>query len=316
MLATPSVSGDEEAFGELMAELFRAAGADAVEIDLAGNVVARKGKAPTRAVCCHMDTVGYMVSETGEDRATLLPVGGSTPAAVQRAVLHGPKGDVPGLVVDTGKTGSTVFEPLDPTALKSIQLGDRVSYVCEPVVAGGRVMAPYLDNRLGCYLAVRALAEADEVVAVATVAEETTVSGARQVRGALEGVDAVLILDVTYGDAHGEPNPIRLGEGPVISWMDSSVPLKRAVDDVEAAAASVKVKLQREVCAAGGSDMLAFLEADRPMWTAFLGVPSRYNHRAVEVVDLGDVEAMAKVVRSWCKRPAPGTSNKRGRRRR
>lgn len=315
MLATPAVSGDEAEFAALMVELFEAAGADEVSIDLSGNVVARKGE-PTRAVCCHMDTVGYMVQEVAETKATLLPVGGSRPAALQRAVLHGAKGDVLGLVVDAGKDGGVAFEPLDPAGTRRIQVGDRVSYASEVTVAGGRVMAPYLDNRLGCYMAVRAVAECKDVVAVATVVEETTCMGAKHVRDALEGIDAVLIVDVTYGEAHGEANVIRLGEGPVVSWMDSLMPLRVAVEDVEAAARTAKVKLQREVCDAGGSDMNAFVDADRPMWTTFMGVPSRYNHRPVEVVDLADVEGMCRVVRAWCRRPAPGTSNKSKRRRR
>lgn len=315
MLATAAVSGDERAFGELMVELFEAAGADEVTVDLSGNVIARKGS-PKRAVCCHMDTVGFMVQEVGEQRTRLLPVGGTSPAAVQRAVLHARGGDVPGLVVYPGKAEGMAFEPLDPAALKGIEVGDRVSYAPEVLVAGTRVMAPYLDNRLGCYLAVRAMAEAEDLVALASVAEETTVMGAKHARRALADVDAMLVLDVTYGEAHGEPNAIELGKGPVVGWMDSLVALRVAVEDLEEAAATAGVKVQREVCDAGASDMMAFLDGDRPMWAVFMGVPSRYNHRPCEVVDLEDVEAMARVVRAWCRRPAPGTSNKSGRSRR
>ncbi len=309
LLSTPSVSGDELSLSRKMCELYLEAGADRVEIDLVGNVLAWKGE-PSRAVCAHLDTIGYMVSEVLEEHCKLIAVGGTQPAFTQRALLHTQTGDILGLLLSEPTGKNPVFEPLDAEAIQSVQVGDRLSYFPTYDRAGKYLQGPYLDNRLGCYMSIEALRSSENILAVATVCEETTGMGAKQALQSMEGIDAALVLDVTYAKAYGEENPVRLGKGPVVCMMDSLMPVKLAVDEVLEAAESVGVTLQREVTDVGGSDMEAFLNAPRPMWAVFFGIASRYNHRPFEVVNWDDLEAALKVSQAWCNLPPPSTSTK------
>lgn len=300
LLEAPSVSGAEGPLAEVIAALFEEAGADRVERQINGNVVAFKGEAPKKALVAHLDTVGWAVQSIGDERCPLVAVGGVDPAALQRARLDTSGGEsIEGLVLTGAQKGSACFEPIDPGALSRVRVGDRVRYAPEYVLDGSRLAGPYLDDRLGLWLLVDALRGDHDVVVAATVAEETTGQGAYQVRRALEGVDEVLIVDVTYGSAFEYDYPIDLGKGPVLGILDDYVPTQLALDRVEAAAGRVGVTMQREVVDGGGTDAVAFVRWDRPVLWAFLGIPSRNNHRAVEVVDLGDLAGMRAVMHAW-----------------
>jgi endoglucanase len=296
----PSVSGDEALFGEELMAMFREAGAERVEMDLCGNVFAWKGD-PRRAVVGHMDTVGFMVEALEGDHCVLQPVGGTSPATLQRGILVRRDGQHELGLISSDKGGvHPVFEPLDGEAVKRIQIGDRVSYYPHLDFAGDYLQAPYLDNRLGCWMALEAVRRCESVLALCTTSEETTGSGAKQARRAMEGIESLLVVDVTYGEAHREPNRVKLGQGPVVCLMDQCLPSRAATEAVRRAGEASGVALQFEVTASGGSDVCAFLGWDRPVLSCFFGVASRHNHQPLEVAHLGDVEQAATLLAAWC----------------
>lgn len=305
MLATPGVSGGEAAIAALLAGFCREAGAR-VEIDAIGNVVATKGRAPRRAVLAHMDTVGFMVKARDGERLVLAPVGGVQPAGAQPGLLvadgHAPAG---GLILST-PDASPVFEPSDPAVAGSAPIGARVCYAPHHVLEGGTLTGPNLDDRLGCWVALEALRASPEVVVVFTVDEEVGSSGAYHCRRALEEVEQVLLVDVTYAAGHGHPYPIELGQGPALTLKDSLMMPEAGLRGVREAAARAGIPLQLEVVETGGSDAVAFARSDRPLPFAFLGIPSRHNHRPYEVVRWRDVEAAAAVVRDWASTKSSG----------
>lgn len=299
-VAHDSVSGDEQALAEHLAAAFRAVGATRVEIDRLGNLLAWKGENPRRAVVAHLDTVGFMVEAVEKDHCPLAPVGFPSPGVLQRAVLTSRGGErVPGLVTSAEGGKKPYFEPLDPSRLELVEIGDRVAYAQHLEVDGDYLLGPYLDNRLGCWMALEALARSDELLAVCTVQEETTCAGAYQVRGAMNSVESVLVVDVTYAREPRGEGRIELGEGPVLSLLDQNLPSRRATEAVREAARRSEVELQLEVTDAGSSDMVAFLQHDRPRDCCFFGVASRYNHQPFELVHLGDLEQAGAVVSAW-----------------
>lgn len=315
LLEIPAVSGGEARFGARFAELLRETGAE-VFVDAIGNVVARKGKAPSRALVCHLDNVGWMVERAAEDGAfPLVPVGGVTPSVQQRAVLTtGDGSELLGLVVTEKGGERPVFELLDRARASEVGAGDRVSYAATYDLDGACLQGPYLDNRLGCWMVLDALRKAKSLLVIATVCEETTCMGAYQSRHWLDGIEDVVVVDVTYASAYGMAEyPIEVGGGPVLSLKDSLMPPQVAVDELKAAAEAARVELQFEVCDVGASDAMVYTQWDRPIRWVFVGVPSRYNHQASEVVDLRDVLATGKVLDAWVKR---GASTKRRSRRR
>lgn len=321
MLQVPSVSGDEAVFGELMVELLGEAGAEHVEVDLTGNVIASKGHDPRRALVAHMDTVGFMVVAVEDPGCPLVAVGGTSPCSHQRAELVKHRGErIPGLVVTAKEGKQPSFEPLDRGALARIEAGDRVRYAPTYDLQGDFLQGPYLDNRIGCWVGLEALRRASSLMVIFTTTEETTVRGAMHARSRMTGVDAALILDVTYGRAFDEDARVELGKGPVLSLKDSHMPARGATEAVKAAARKAGLPLQYEVSDLGGSDMMAFASWDQPILSCFLGVASRYNHRPFEVVHMGDVEQLLRVTEAWCGlgpvAGGRGTSTKPGGRRR
>lgn len=305
LLSTPAVSGLEAPTTEVAKALFEEAGAESVELDLTGNLFAWKGHVPTRALMAHLDTVGFMVSAHDEDCTKLRKVGYTLPAALQRGRLDPRSGDpISGLILANAKDGSLAFEPDCPSQSARISIGDRISYDLSHHFDGERLVGPYLDNRLGIYMALEAFRQADNLLVVLTVQEETSGMGAYHARDRMQDIEDVLIVDVTYARSFDVPdNPLELGKGPVLSLKDSSMPHPEALEMVRAAAEEAKVELQLEVEDEGGSDLQAMIQARKPFRSCFFGVPSRYNHQPFEMVDFSDVGAAIRILEVWSRGP-------------
>ena len=115
-------------------------------------------------------------------------------------------------------------------AASAVQIGDPIVMAAEPVeLRGTRLASRALDNRLGALVVLeaarRAAAAGDleaEVVAVASVREETSYAGARAATFALDP-DVAITLDVTHTDDYPNADQARvtgsraLGSGPSIS---------------------------------------------------------------------------------------------------
>ncbi len=299
LLGTPAVTGAEAGAAELVAGLAREAGA-AVRIDAVGNVLAVKGT-PRRALMAHFDHVGFMVEKVGEETARVLPVGFPSPAGFQEIELvRDEDGErIPGFLHAATEGEELCFEPFDPRALARVSVGDRLHYPLRYHLHGSRLAGPYLDDRLGCWAALQVLAECEDLLAVFTVGEEVSGLGASAALAALSGIEAVLVVDVTYARAHGFEYPLELGGGPVLCLKDSLVPPEAGVRGVRMAARRAGVRLQLEVAAVGASDAKNLSLAPWPVVWAFVGMPSRYNHRPIEIVELGDLEGLVALLRSW-----------------
>jgi endoglucanase len=162
------------------------------------------------------------------------------------------------------------------------------------------VVSRSLDNRISAYIAAQVIAglaaaggAPGPVVAVASVQEETSLSGARVAGYTLEP-DLAIVVDVTHAsdgpgagyEASGE-HP--LGSGPTI--LRGPHANERLVRLLREAAAAAEIPYTLEV--AGGStatDADAVHNNRRGIPTAIISVPLRYMHSPVEMVQLSDVE--------------------------
>ncbi|NQT87958.1 M42 family peptidase, partial [bacterium] len=102
LMTTPSPSGYEQPAQQVMRDRL-ALYADSVRTDVHGNVIAALNPdAPLRIMLAgHVDEIGLMVRNiTAEGYIYCGAIGGVDPACAiaQRVVIHGPKGDVPGVV--------------------------------------------------------------------------------------------------------------------------------------------------------------------------------------------------------------------------
>ncbi len=188
-----------------------------------------------------------------------------------------------------------------------VRVGDVAVIDAEPLeLPNGRLVSRALDNRLGSFVALEAArltAEAGggrwELAAVAAVQEETTFGGSRTSAFSLEP-DAAIVVDVTHAtDAPGidikEAGKHPLGSGPVLGRGSTlNEPL---FDQLLAAAEEEAIPVTVEATArATGTDADAVHISRGGVPTALVSIPIRYMHSPVELVQLDDVQACARLI--------------------
>jgi putative aminopeptidase FrvX len=192
-------------------------------------------------------------------------------------------------------------------ARELVRVGDVAVIAGDPVeLPNGRIAARALDNRLGSFVALEAarlVAQAGgaawELVAVAAAQEETTFGGSRTSAFSLEP-DAAIVVDVTHAtDAPGvevkEAGKHELGTGPVLSRGSTLHPgLFELLHDT-----AEREQIPFTVEAIGrntGTDADAVHLSRGGVPTALVSVPIRYMHSPVELVELADVHAAARLI--------------------
>ena len=188
-----------------------------------------------------------------------------------------------------------------------VRIGDVAVIDAEPLeLPNGRLASRALDNRLGSFVALEAarlIAEAGgaqwEIAAVAAAQEETTFGGSRTSAFALEP-DAAIVIDVTHAtDAPGidvkEAGKHELGSGPVItrgSTLNNGVfALLHDAGEAEKIPFTVEASGR-----ATGTDADAVHISRGGIPTGLISIPIRYMHSPVELVQLEDVHACARLI--------------------
>jgi endoglucanase len=322
------------------AEAFRSACeplATEVVTDAHGSTVARlagAGGGPSVAVMGHIDEIGLIVSHI-DDNGFLwfLSIGGWDPQILvgQRVDVMTRNGILPGVA------GRKPIHLLDEDERKKVPklkalhidigakdgdearslaaVGDAAVIAAEPVeLPNGRLVSRSLDNRIGCFVAyetLRLLAEdcgaPGDFHAAAVNHEETNFQGAITTAYALEP-DVVLVIDVTHetgapGVDEKENGRHPYGSGPAIV---RGATLSQAVYDGLIAAAEAE-DIPYTVEATGrhtGTDADAVVNSRAGVATASIGVPCRYMHSAVEMVQLDDVLNTARLCAAYARRAA------------
>jgi endoglucanase len=188
-----------------------------------------------------------------------------------------------------------------------VRIGDAAVIDAQPAsLPNGRITARALDNRIGSFVALQAarlVADAGggewELAAVAATQEETTFGGSRTSAFAL-APDAAIVVDVTHAtDAPGvdvkESGRHPLGSGPVLSR--GSTLNQELFELLFQTAEAERIPFTLEATArATGTDADAVHLARGGIPTALVSVPLRYMHSPVELVQLDDVDAAARLI--------------------
>jgi endoglucanase len=307
--------------------------ADETRVDAYGNAVAiSKGDedAASIAVAGHGDEIGLMVRDiTDEGFLKLTRIGGSdrTVTRGQNVTVHADEGPIDGVI------GQVAIHLRDPSedeydeiaeqhvdigvkdgdaARDRVDIGDPITLTTEVTdLADGRVAARGMDNRVGIWTAAEAFRRAIEtdpnttVYAVSTVQEEVGLKGAQMVGFDLDP-DAVVAVDVAHAtdqpDSPGDKGSgVELGGGPVVSRGSANHP--GLVEAVRTVGRDADIDIQ--LSAAGsrtGTDVDAFYTSAGGVPALSLGVPNRYMHTPVEVVDLDDLETTAELLATFTTR--------------
>jgi putative aminopeptidase FrvX len=192
-------------------------------------------------------------------------------------------------------------------ARERVRIGDVAVIDADPVELGnGRLVSRALDNRLGSFVALEAarlVAEAGgsewELAAVAVAQEEITFAGSRTSAFSLEP-SAAIVVDVTHAtDAPGvevkEIGKHELGSGPVISRGSTLHP--QLFEFLHDTAEREQIPFTVEASArATGTDADAVHVSRAGVPTGLVSIPIRYMHSPVELVQLDDVHACARLI--------------------
>jgi endoglucanase len=325
LLATATPSGYETPGQRVWVEYVEEF-ADEVRVDDYGNAVAvYEGSADTAfALAGHGDEIGFIVREfTDGGFLRIGRVGGSdkTVSQGQHVRVHTADGPVAGVIGqtaihlrDSDEDGTTDIEEQcvdvgaddEETAAELVEVGDPVTFVQQVHdLAGGRLTARGMDNRIGTWAAAEGLRRAVErdadatVYAVSTVQEEVGLKGAQMVGFDL-APDAVIAMDVTHatdspGVPSGKSTGVELGAGPVVARGSANHPALVTATREVADGEGIDVQLQASGSRTG-TDADAFYTARGGIPSLNVGLPNRYMHTPVEVVDTADLDALASLL--------------------
>ena len=322
------ISGAEGAVAKIIRDEI-APYVDEIKTDRMGNLIAvKKGDDFKIMLAAHMDEIGLMVQYIDEKGfIRFVGVGGwYNPVLVsQRVILHGEKGDIPGvlgmkpphvmeeadrkkpielanLFIDVGAHSAEEVEAMGITVGTTVTIDRDYQPLAGTVVTGQA-----LDNRVGCAMLIGALKEMESkhtIYAVFTVQEEVGLKGAKTAAFSLNP-DVAIATDVTIpGDSPGierRKAPVFMGEGPVVVMVSASgrghLADPRMVDWLKKTAKKHDIMIQIEVGDGGNTDASAINFERGGIPSVPVSVPARYIHSPVEVIDLKDLQGAIELLR-------------------
>lgn len=290
---------------------------DEIFRDVMGNLIChKKGSGPRVMFSAHMDSIGLVATHIDEKGFVHVGALGGvnaarvlyTPARFQNGVkgllcadadADLAKLKVTDLVVDVGAADGD-------EAKKLVQVGDALVYDTPVRQAAGRVISPYLDDRIACLvllLAMERLGETEnDLYFVFSTQEEVGCRGAKTAAWAIDPDYGVAVDVCGTDDVPGAKHDVTAlcGKGAAVNVMDHSVICHPdMVKRLLALAEEQGIPAQRGVSRRGGTDAGPIHQTRAGVYTGGISIPCRYTHTPTELVDLGDVEACAKLTAAF-----------------
>ena len=270
---------------------------DEISRDTLGNLICRKkGSGPKVMFSAHMDSIGLVATHIDEQGFVRVgAVGGVSAKEVLYAPVrfrNGTRGlvcakegaeldklKVSDLYLDIGAAGGGEAEKL-------VQVGDAAVYDTPVRQAAGRVISPYLDDRIACLVLLMAMERLEDgdndLYFVFSTQEAVDVTGAGDEPESKHQASAMC------------------GRGAAVKVMDHSVICPPAlVEKLMALGEEKGIPVQRDVLQFGGTDAGPIQATRGGVYAGGISIPCRYCHTPTELVDLGDVEACADLVAAF-----------------
>ncbi len=320
LLRSHSTPGDEAAVRAVLERHWRTAGLRVTrlgDVAVTATVPRRDKRKPVLLITAHMDSPGFTVdrlpaSGARKSVAGLTRLGGAAFAGPRTAgVLKTCGGQTPVRIRKQPRRDGEPDYACEPVAPQrslpaDLRHGDRVCFACNPLCDGNRITAPFLDNRLGCWVLaelasrIAAWKSRYQIVLGATACEELGGFGAPVLARHVQP-DLAIVVDATYEAIEQQ---VLLGGGPVLTLSDASVllsPSRR--DQVRATLATAGIPLQTEVYNFSGTDARAFPHQGLACPVLPLLLATTGNHSPHETADLRDadklIEAIAQLAVCW-----------------
>lgn len=315
LLRTGSVSGNEAELEKKIYDYMQDK-ADLVTVDELGNVTAIVNPDAQFKVLLsgHADEIGLMISAVDSDGMLMVTrIGGiyTTAYPGHKVRIYTKNGILYGAVANSRQIAKS--KELDTSdlridigakdrddALKYVELGDTVTFDTDVrELLNDCITGRALDDRLGAFIVMEALAEAKKkgasigCYAVTTTGEETTGNGAYFTASRVKPNIAIAV-DVTYtsdncGISAAETGDIAVGKGPVICNNPSIH--KKVNQHLRACAQKLNMALQTEAASGRtGTDGDIIHKTGIGVPFALVSIPLRYMHNPAEVGSLKDVQ--------------------------
>ena len=300
-------SGDE---GDIRAVIHQLASpwADEITSDVMGNLVARKkGSGPKVMFAAHMDSIGFIVTHIEKEGFLRVgKLGGISPKDVLNTPVRFKNGVRGVLVAEEKAEDKLKLEDCyidigardEEQARSLVQVGDTAVYDTAVTEVNGRVISPYLDDRIACAILLKAMEQVgpceNDLYFVFTVQEEVGTRGAKTAAWSVDpdyGI-AVDVTDVDDTPGSAKYGTCKLGRGAAVKVMDSSVICHpEVVKALEQCAQDKGIAVQRDIIRAGGTDAGPIHVNRTGVRTGGISIPCRYIHTPTEMADLSDVQS-------------------------
>jgi len=239
---------------------------------------------PKTAVYAHLDSIGYTVGYENN----LIKIGG--PRVIDGCELVGSdsKGEIETeLLVIEHENGE---KDLQCVFNRKIDRGTPLTFKPDFRETKTTIQSPYLDNRLGVWVALQ-LAKTLEngAIVFSTYEEHHGGSAGFLARFLYEkyNIRQALVSDITWvtdGVSHGK--------GVAISMRDYGIPRRSYVKRIIDIATKAKITFQLEVESAGGSDGTILQSSELPIDWCFVGAAENNVHSPDEIVHKKDIASM------------------------
>jgi len=321
LVSSDSPSGHEKTVRDFIRKVVTPY-ADEVRVDKLGNLLVRKGEKTKNGlrvmIAAHMDEIGLIathITDSGFVRVSNLGgVHGAYALGQRVRFLNGVQGVI-GHEFE-GFSGEKItldklFVDVGATSVEDcpVQIGDAAVFEGRFEEIAGRWTGKALDNRVSVAVLIETLRilgkSPHELWFVFTAMEEGGRKGAGPAAFAIDP-DIGIALDVlTAGDTpKGYESPVELGKGPVLKMMDARLIADPALmQAVDAAAKKIGLSMQRAVLKRGATDASMIQITREGIPSANLGIPARYIHSPVEMVDARDVEKTVSLMLSLLENP-------------
>ena len=318
-----AIPGHEEEVRQIFHS--RLDGVGVIQKDRLGSIFCTKSgnaEQPRILLDSHMDEVGFIVqSVTGAGYVKFLTVGGwwAHTLLAQRVSILTKQGKVSGVIGSTPPHLLSAGSRDKVMDIKDLYIdigADSAEQAMEeygvkpgcPIVPYGPFMpmrnpklfsAKAFDNRVGVGLVIETLQQlgdhANTVIGTGSVQEEVGLRGARTVATAVEP-DVAIVLEGPPADdlpgASSETLQGKLGGGVQIRLYDPSMIANPRLTELTIETATThQISHQIAVRTSGGTDAGAIHQVGRGVPSIVLGVPARYVHSHVSIINIDDYQA-------------------------
>jgi endoglucanase len=324
LVKVPGLSGHEKPIREYLRKNWEPL-TDEIQISKLGSVhglrkATKDDVGHSILIATHMDQIGLMVTniEAGLLRVTRIGFPDQRTLPGLAVTVHAKGKDIPGVVVlppnhtlpEEGADSGVAIDYLwVDTGLpknqvkEKVNLGDLISFTI-PVqeMGNGFLTSPGLDNRASVAALTETLKMLQtrqfswDVWATATVQEEFSLAGAHTSGYSIRPTLAV-VVDVNFGSGPGSPSHLTfdLDKGPTFDF--GPVTHTKLYEAFEKVAKQHEIPYQRCVyprLTSTDADALQLVGEGIP--TVLIGVPLRYMHTPVEMIQVKDIQRVARLL--------------------